>query len=147
MPFPELALAKRFGLVPRSFDALSLATGAWPNLMKLARRTATALAATLVPPKTPLLLTQPGLIDRYQLVELLRSVVEAAKDDAAEPILLPVPGHERGVPRVRSSSCRVAQLGRGGLSRSMVLTTARSRSSPCDPSKWRWDPHHGTDVM
>jgi len=74
--------------------------GAWPNLMKLARRTATALAATLLPPKIPLLLTQPGLIDRYQLVDLLRSIVEAAKDDAAEPILLLVPGHERGVPKI-----------------------------------------------
>jgi len=68
------------------------ATSAWPNLMKLARRTATALAATLLPPKAPLLLTQPGLIDRYQLVDLLRSLVEAAKDDAAEPILLLLPG-------------------------------------------------------
>jgi serine/threonine protein kinase len=124
-PDAELALTRRFGLVPRSFDALFLAelerqmaagkvqerlvydtdaggvaVGAWPNLMKLARRTATALAATLLPPKTPLLLTQPGLIDRYQLVELLRSLVEAAKDDAAEPILLLVPGHERGVPKI-----------------------------------------------
>jgi hypothetical protein len=59
-----------------------------------------AVAATLLPPKTPLLLTQPGLIDRYQLVDLLRSLVEAAKDDAAEPILLLVPGHERGVPKI-----------------------------------------------
>jgi hypothetical protein len=81
-------------------DAGGVATGAWPNLMKLARRTATALAATLLPPKTPLLLTQPGLIDRYQLVDLLRSIVEAAKDDDAEPILLLVPGHERGVPKI-----------------------------------------------
>jgi hypothetical protein len=58
------------------------------------------LAATLLPPKTPLLLTQPGLIDRYQLVDLLRSIVEAAKDEAADPILLLVPGHERGVPKI-----------------------------------------------
>ena len=33
-------------------------------------------------------------------VDLLRSLVEAAKDDAAEPILLVVPGHERGAPKV-----------------------------------------------
>jgi len=78
------------------------ATGAWPDLMKLARRTATALAATLLPPKAPLLLTQPGLIDRYQLVDLLRSLVEAAKGqgrrgraDPAAPA-----GHERGVPKI-----------------------------------------------
>jgi hypothetical protein len=121
----ELALATRFGLVPRSFDALFLvelerqmaagkvqervvydtdaggiAAGAWPNLIKFARRTATAVAATLLPPRAPLLLTQPGLIDRYQLVDLLRSLVEAAKDDAAEPILLVVPGHERGAPKI-----------------------------------------------
>ncbi len=124
-PDAELALATRFGLVPRSFDALFLAelerqmaagkvqervvydtdaggiaAGAWPNLIKLARRTATAVAATLLPPRAPLLLTQPGLIDRYQLVDLLRSLVEAAKDDAAEPILLVVPGHERGAPKI-----------------------------------------------
>lgn len=124
-PDAELALATRFGLTPRSFDALFLAelvrqmtagkvqervvydtdaggvaAGAWPNLIKLARRTATAVAATLLPPRAPLLLTQPGLIDRYQLVDLLRSLVEAAKDDAAEPILLVVPGHERGAPRI-----------------------------------------------
>lgn len=81
-------------------DAAGMAASAWPNLIKLARRTADALAATLLPPKAPLLLTQPGLIDRYQLVDLLRSLVEAAKDDAAEPILLLVPGHERGSPRI-----------------------------------------------
>src|SRR5262249_24822314 len=68
-PDAELSLAARFGLVPRSFDALFLtelerqmaagkvqervvydtdaggsAAAAWPNLMKLARRTASALA-------------------------------------------------------------------------------------------------------
>jgi hypothetical protein len=124
-PDAELALTRRFGLVPRSFDALffaelerqmaaakvqervvydtdaaGFAASAWPNLIKLARRTATALMATLLPPNAPLLLTQPGLIDRYQLVDLLRSLVEAAKDDAAEPILLLVPGHERGAPKI-----------------------------------------------
>jgi len=121
----ERALAHRFGLVPRSFDALFLAelerqmtagkiqervvyetdaagiaASAWPNLVTLARRTASALAATLLPPTAPLLLTQPGLIDRYQLLELLRSLVEATRDDAADPILLLVPGHERGVPKI-----------------------------------------------
>jgi serine/threonine protein kinase len=120
-PDAERALTRRFGLVPRSFDALFLAelerqmaaakvqervvydtdaggmaAAAWPNLMKLARRTAAALAATLLPPTAP----QPGLIDRYQLVDLLRSLVEVAKDDAAEPILLVVPGHERGAPKI-----------------------------------------------
>jgi hypothetical protein len=38
-------------------DAGGVAIGAWPNLMKLARRTATTLAATLLSPKAPLLLT------------------------------------------------------------------------------------------
>lgn len=124
-PDAELALATRFGLTPRSFDGLFLAeldcqriagkvqervvydtdaggvaAGAWPNLIKLARRTAISVAATLLPPKAPRLLTQPGLIDRCQLVDLSRGLAEAAKDDVAEPILLVVPGHERGAPKI-----------------------------------------------
>jgi hypothetical protein len=124
-PDAELALAKRFGITPRSFDELFLAEldrqikasrvredlvydtdarGAandeWKNLVTLARRTAKALAGSLLPPKQPLLLTQPGLIDRYQLVELLAAVIEASRDDDADAILLLVPGHEGGVPKI-----------------------------------------------
>ena len=121
----ELALTRRFGLQPQSFDALFLAelerqmaTGrvqerlvydtdargiadqAWPNLLGLAKRTAKALATRLLPPKAPLLLTQPGLIDRYALDEFLRALVEAARTDEAEATFLLVPGHEGGVSRI-----------------------------------------------
>jgi hypothetical protein len=68
--------------------------------VQLARRTARALASTLLPPREPLLLTQPGLVDRYGLDELLHAIVEASKDDAAQAIFLLVPGHEGGVPRI-----------------------------------------------
>lgn len=121
----ERALAKRFGLTARSFDALFLAelerqmtngkireglvydadaggiaSEGWTNLTKLAKRTATAVAASLLPPTQPLLLSQPGLVDRYGLVEFLRALVEASRSDAAEGIVLLVPGHEGGVPRI-----------------------------------------------
>jgi serine/threonine protein kinase len=124
-PDAEAALAKRFGISPRSFDELFLgelerqikasrvreelvydtdATGAgteaWPNLVTLAKRSARSLASTLLPPKEPLLLTQPGLIDRYKLTELLQALVEASRDDGSEAILLLVPGHEGGVPTI-----------------------------------------------
>ena len=99
-----------------------------PNLVKLARRTAGALATTLLPPKTPLLLTQPGLIVRYQLVDLLRSLVEAARDDAAEPILLLVPGHERGVPKIGDTLVPTYCQGSGRGSRRRG--SARSCSPP-----------------
>ncbi|MBA3458494.1 MAG: protein kinase, partial [Deltaproteobacteria bacterium] len=97
-PDAEAAIAKRFGIAPRSFDALFLgeldrqikasnvredlvydtdatgsATEGWKNLLRLANRTAKSLAGSLLPPKQPLLLTQPGLIDRYKLLELLQA--------------------------------------------------------------------------
>lgn len=121
----EQALARRFGLAPRSFDALFLAelerqmqagrvqdsvvydtdalgmtSDAWPKLVSLARRTSKAISKSLLPPTQPLLLGQLGLVDRYGLVDFLREVVDASKHDASEAILLLVPGHERGVPRI-----------------------------------------------
>jgi serine/threonine protein kinase len=124
-PDAERALSARFGLVPRSFDALFLeeldrqvaksrvrpalvydtdaagpASEGWSNLRRLAERTAEALASALLPPRAPLLLTQPGLIDRYGLVGFLRALVRAAERDEAEAIFLLVPGHEGGRPRI-----------------------------------------------
>lgn len=124
----ELAFAARFGIEGRSFDALFLAelerqmangriqegivydtdaggiaAEGWQNLLKLAKRTASALATNLLPPKAPLLLTSPGLIDRYALVDFLRTLVAASRADEAEAIFLLVPGHEGGVPRIGST--------------------------------------------
>jgi hypothetical protein len=59
------------------------------------------LADALLPPRTPLLLTQPGLIGRYQLASFLGRLVHAARDfDDAAAILLLVPGHEGGRPTI-----------------------------------------------
>jgi hypothetical protein len=121
----EQALAARFALAPRSFDALFLAeldrqmdrgrvssalvyatdgqgsvSDGWPNLRRLAERTAEAVAEAILPPPQPLLITQPGLVDRYQLVPFLRRLVKAAENDAAQAILLLVPGHEGGKPMI-----------------------------------------------
>ena len=129
-PAAERGLAARFGLRPRSFDALFLAEldrqvergkvspslvydtdgagragDAWPNLRRLAEATARAVADQLLPPREPLLLTQPGLIGRYQLAGFLDRVVAAARDvDDGEAILLLVPGHEGGRPTIREVS-------------------------------------------
>lgn len=125
-PDAEVALARRFGLQPQSFDqrflaeleaqmakgrvqdrvvydadAGGLAAAAWPNLVKLAKRTANALAERMLPPTEPLLLTQPGLIDRYGLTEFLQTLVKTIRDqDAAAAVLLLVPGYEGGTPRI-----------------------------------------------
>lgn len=122
----ERGLATRHGLTPRSFDALFLAElerimarghvdpdlvyrtdGAgraddgWPRLRALASTTAQAVAASLLPPAAPLLLTQPGLIGRYALVGFLERLVTSARDDdAGAAIILLIPGHEGGRPMI-----------------------------------------------
>ncbi len=122
--YAERALRNRFNLEPHSFDALFLAEldrqiararvnpylvfstdgvgrlgDGWPNLRRLAEATATAIADALLPAKTPLLLTQPGLIGRYQLTGFLDRLVSAARDaDDGAAIFLLVPGHDRAAP-------------------------------------------------
>ncbi len=122
----ERALARRFGLTPRSFDALFLAEldrqvarakvnpelvyqtdgagaagDAWPNLRRLAESTAGAIADALLPPAAPLLLTQPGLIDRYQLAAFVGRLAATARDaDDGAAILLLVPGHDGASPMI-----------------------------------------------
>ncbi len=120
----ERALADRFGLAPRSFDALFLAeldrqveknrvsadlvyatdgagrtADGWLNLRRLAEATTAGVADALLPPRAPLLLTQPGLIGRYQLTGFLDRLVRAARDaDDGAAIFLLLPGHEGARP-------------------------------------------------
>jgi serine/threonine protein kinase len=118
-------LARRFRLVRESFDARFLAAidalvsaqqidpsivvetdaaGAradeWRHLADLSAEAAARVAAELFPPGAPLLLTEPGLIDRYRLEPFLRALVAASQDDRAEAIVLLCPGHgaQRGRP-------------------------------------------------
>lgn len=120
-PDAELALQRRFGLAAQPFDRLFLTeldrlveqlkideavvhqadlegrtSPNWNRLANLAKRTAKEVATKVLPPKQPLLLTQPGLIDRYDLTEFLAALVEAARADASEAIIVLVPGNDDG---------------------------------------------------
>tara|TARA_R110002096_G_scaffold44524_1_gene119665 strand:- start:26619 stop:30962 length:4344 start_codon:yes stop_codon:yes gene_type:complete len=119
------ALVARFGFAEHSFDRLFLdklkATMAakgikpevvysadqegpdgstWGNLAKLATMVSGELAQSALPPKAPLLITHPGLIDRYQLTGFLKALVASSKHDDAEATILLVPGHEGGQPKI-----------------------------------------------
>ena len=124
-PVAARALGARHRLVPISFDRLfadELArqmksrgvawdsvtaadaegpTGeAWPLLVGLARDVATAIAGRLLPPRKPLFLVDPGLIDRYQLTDFLRALGAAAARDDADAILVLVPDQGGGTPAI-----------------------------------------------
>jgi hypothetical protein len=73
----------------------------WSGLTRLAALTAEAVAASLFPPRAPLLLTQPGLIARYRLDAFLTAMVQAAQRDDAAAMFLLVPAHDTGgIPRI-----------------------------------------------
>jgi serine/threonine protein kinase len=119
------ALTRRFGLTRESFDrrfivALDRRIAAdeidpevvvetdanghlddgWRNLRALAAEAAGDVTSILFPPRSPLLVTEPGLIDRYQLDGFLRSIVAAARDDASAAIIMLCPGHGGGQPTI-----------------------------------------------
>jgi hypothetical protein len=117
-----LAIAQRIGTVPLPFDQLLTAAireqmrqggvrgedlihladregrvgASWPNLLRLVRGAADAVAASLLEPKEPLLLVQPGLIARYRLDGFLRKLIEASKAPDTASIFLLVPSHDMG---------------------------------------------------
>ena len=119
------ALAARHRLVPHSFDrlfwdelarqmqtrgvewdAVAAADAAGPDgatwvlLTDFARDVATAVAERLLPPREPLLLVDPGLLDRYQLIDFLRALAAAAQRDDAEAIIVLVPDQGGGTPAI-----------------------------------------------
>src|SRR5690606_13455519 len=57
-------------------DRAGEAGPAWSNLLRLAEKAAEELADELLPPKQPLLLTQPGLLARYGLNRFLLRLAE-----------------------------------------------------------------------
>ncbi len=117
-----IELSRRVGVKPVAFDQLLVAAirtqmakggvkredlihdadrggaagPAWTNLLKLVQAAADTVASSLLPPKEPLLLVQPGLIARYRLTGFLERLVEAAKQPEANAILLLVPSHDTG---------------------------------------------------
>ncbi|WP_437840178.1 protein kinase domain-containing protein [Sorangium sp. So ce1153] len=116
-----LALARRAGTAAVSFDAeliaamkrqieklgvdadlvhetdrLGPAGPDWPNLLRLAELAADDVAAKLLPPERPLVLTSPGLLARYRLTSFLAKVIETSKRRDAAAIFLVVPAHDAG---------------------------------------------------
>ena len=71
------------------------ASPAWARLRDLAKRAADDVRARLLPAKAPLLLVQPGLLDRYQLDTLLLALLEAGRDPSQPAVFLLVPGISR----------------------------------------------------
>ena len=117
-----LALAHRIGSEPVAFDQLLVAAireqmkqggvkredlihladregrngASWTNLLRLVERAAVEVTSSLLPPKKPLLLVQPGLIARYRLEGFLKSLMETSKSPDAASIFLLVPSHDVG---------------------------------------------------
>ena len=85
-------------------DAAGSAADAWPLLTDLGTQAAAAVARDLLPPKAPLLLTEPGLVHRYQLTDFLRTLVDASRQDDAEAIVLLVPGRGGGTPTIEGKT-------------------------------------------
>ncbi len=114
-----LALGTRLGVTPTPFDRLLVAQireqmrlggvkredlihdadrqgragPAWKNLLRLVERAGDAVAQSLLPAKTPLLLIQPGLIARYRLDTFVQKLLQTPRE---APIFVLVPGHDTG---------------------------------------------------
>jgi hypothetical protein len=123
------ALVRRFGFVRESFDARlfgaldrMIATNEidpsvveetdangridddWRTLVQLAVDAASDVARLLLPPKAPLLITEPGLIHRYQLDGFLRAMVANSRNDDAAAIVLLCPGHRGTQPTIEGET-------------------------------------------
>jgi serine/threonine protein kinase len=72
-------------------DRAGKLSGDWPNLRELMRQAGAAVLANLGTVQEPLVLTEPGLLARYQLDELLRGLVSRTREDDAPAVFLIVP--------------------------------------------------------
>lgn len=116
-------LAARLKVAPRSIDEELLATArevmreneveaeavfaadregpngaAWPVLRMMMEKAASRLAERLLSSEAPLILTEPGLLARYQLSGFVDRLVEASQGDAAPTIFFVVPALEETGP-------------------------------------------------
>lgn len=74
----------------------------WPNLRDLMRLAASSVLARLLASGEPLVLTDPGLLARYELHDFVRGLVEHTRKDDAPAVFLIVPtDEEAGGPRIR----------------------------------------------
>lgn len=122
----EAELTKRFGMVSMSFDELLLdamleqarALGVdfnvvldadrsapnsvdWRNLLRLVSRSAASVKERLIRSDKPLLITEPGLLARYDLMSLVSELQAAAGRPQNTPvILLLVPMTRTGAPEI-----------------------------------------------
>jgi serine/threonine protein kinase len=66
---------------------------AWKNLLRLVEQATDTVTASLLPPKEPLLLVQPGLIARYRLDGFIEQLLAGPRD---APVFLLVPSVDTG---------------------------------------------------
>jgi hypothetical protein len=85
-------------------DAIGPGDDGWRNLVDPAANAAAEVGWVLLPPRAPLLVTEPGLIHRYKLDGFLRAVVATSRDDAAEAIVLLCPGHPGKQPTIEGET-------------------------------------------
>lgn len=78
----------------RETDAAGPADPHWGYLCEIAAGAAERVASELLPPEQPLVLTQLGLLARYDLRAFLRRLVTASRDEASAAIVLLVPCDE-----------------------------------------------------
>jgi serine/threonine protein kinase len=93
------ALAKETGVplpLIHETDRLGTEGEEWESLRNLMEQASARVAAKLIPAREPLLLVQPGLIERYGLVRFLSQIVEGAKRDDCAAVLLMIPARDTG---------------------------------------------------
>lgn len=97
----------------------------WPRLRTLMELAEARVIAELLADPSPLLLTRPGLLARYDLSKLLTALLERSQEDDAQAIFLMVPARDRGgIPRIND------QLTIPGLLPTHVLRIPRAFTPP-----------------
>ena len=103
-------------------DASPRASAEFRNLLRLAARAAPRVREMLLALRDPVLLTRPGLLARYDLMELLNAVSQASGATNGPPsVWLLIPQHDADLPRIDGvalpviSAANVARLSRTWL--------------------------------
>ncbi|HZL19368.1 MAG TPA: BREX system serine/threonine kinase PglW [Polyangia bacterium] len=78
----------------------------WENLRRLMKKAAERVLARVVEKGRPVVLTQPGILARYGLDDVVGSLVERSQQDDAPPILLVNPTDDSAAPATIDASPR-----------------------------------------